>query len=107
MRRILACIKAAVDWAGSIYAVLGFFGGTAIASSIAVTVGGVVWAVIARVPVPILVMAAYCTLAGGVCLSVVPLAYRALSRISVLEPTIDNKPDIEVWRYKEEFWLYE
>jgi len=49
MGTIVARIKAVLDWIGTIYTVLGFLGLTAIASSIAVTVGGVVWAVITGV----------------------------------------------------------
>jgi hypothetical protein len=112
MRRILGRFKAAFDWVGSIYTVLGLFGGTAIVSGIAASVGGAVWAAVTGVPTPIVLMAAFCTVTAGVYLAIAPLAYRALSRISAiaatdLGSTIENKPDIEVWRHKEEFYLYE
>jgi hypothetical protein len=112
MWKTIARIKAVVDWAGTVYTVLGFFGGLAVVSSIVVTVGGAIWALLTGVSTPIVIMAAYCTLAGGIYLALAPLAYQALSRIAeVVTPelvsAIEKTPDIDVWKHKEEFWLYE
>jgi hypothetical protein len=112
MGRMVARIKAVFDWAGTIYTLLGFFGGAAFVGGIATTIGAAVWAVITGVPTPIVIMAAFCTITASVCLSIAPLAYRALCRITALTPadpgsTIENKLDFEVWGHKEEFYLYE
>jgi len=60
---------------------------------------------------PIVIMAAYCTLVGGVYLAMAPVGYRALCNISTTlnnrVSRIDDKPDMDVWKHKDEFYMYE
>lgn len=68
--------------------------------------GGGVWAVIIGVPVPIALMAGYCTLVGAVYLAMAPLAYRALAQSPANK--IEKKriiPNYVAWRHLESYQI--
>jgi hypothetical protein len=74
MRKWLERFRDAFNWGWLAYRVAWVFVATGIASAI----GGGVWAVLIGVPLPIAIMAGYCTLVGAVYLGIAPLAYRVL-----------------------------
>jgi|SRR6478609_456153 len=49
-------------------------------TGVGIAVGGAVWLLKSGVPLPIAIMAGYCTLVGAVYLTMAPLAYRALKQ---------------------------
>ncbi len=72
------------------------------ATGIATAMGGGVWAVLIGVPLPIAIMAGYCTLVGAVYLAIAPLAYRALAQSPANNSSPQpNKitPDYKVWSH--------
>ena len=101
MRKLITRLKSLVDWAGTAFTLIGWFGGTAWITGIGIAVGVAIWAVVRGVPVPIAIMAGYCTLAGGVVLAMAPVAYRAFSRIAAApvphDAAIPQKPNADVW----------
>ena len=56
-------------------------------TGVGIAVGGAVWLLKSGVPLPIAIMAGYCTLVGAVYLTMAPLAYRALKQ----EPSKKSK----------------
>jgi hypothetical protein len=111
VRKLIARLKALVDWAGTAFTLIGWFSGTAWITGIGVAVGGAIWAIIIGVPEPIAIMAGYCTLAGGVVLSLSPLAYRAFSRMAAAPipqaSAVPQKPNAAVWQHVPKFTLYQ
>jgi hypothetical protein len=109
VRKLIAAVKSLVDWAGTAFVVLSWFGWTAAVTGIFTAVGGAVWAVVKGVPVPIAIMAGYCTIAGGVVLALSPLAYRTFSRIATATIPQDGsatpKPNPDVWQHLPKFTL--
>jgi len=109
VRKLLAWLKSLVDWAGTAFTLIGWFGGSAWITGIGIAVGGAIWAVVRGVPVPIAIMAGYCTLAGGVVLAMAPLAYRALSRIAAAPVHQDGaptrKPNPDAWQHLPKYTL--
>jgi hypothetical protein len=81
-KRVAVWAREAVMWGAALWHVLGWFGLAAIVSGLAVSIGGAVWAVITGVPIPIAIMAAYCTFVAGVYLMMAPVAFRALGNTS-------------------------
>jgi len=75
MLALLRRIKDTWSWVRFAYQLAVFLGITGVLGSVAASV----WAVIVGVPMPIALMAGYCTLVGAVYLAMAPLAYRALS----------------------------
>jgi hypothetical protein len=75
-----------------------------VATGIASAVGGGVWAVIIGVPMPIALMAGYCTLVGAVYLAMAPLAYRALAQSPANKPGKKKiVPNYVAWRHLESY----
>jgi hypothetical protein len=111
VRKLITRLKSLVDWAGTAFTLIGWFGGTAWITGIGIAVGVAIWAVVRGVPVPIAIMAGYCTLAGGVVLAMAPVAYRAFSRIAAAPVPHDaetrQKPNADVWRRLPKFTLGE
>jgi hypothetical protein len=70
VRKLIAIVKSLVDWAGTVWTVIGLLGLTAAITGI----GGAIGAAIIGVPTPIAIMAGYCTVVGGVYLTVLPAA---------------------------------
>jgi hypothetical protein len=108
VRKLIAWFKSLVDWAGTVctaYTLIVWLGGAGIVTA----VGGAVWAVVKGVPVPIAIMAGYCTFVGAVVLTLAPLAYRALSRIAAFPVPHDaaapQKPNAAVWQHVPNFNL--
>lgn len=97
--RILKWLKEAVEWAVAIWHVVGWFGGAALVTGIAAAIGGGIWAVLTGIPLPIAMMAAYCTFVGAVYLTMAPMAYRALAHNIAPEAAIaPPKLDLKAWR---------
>jgi hypothetical protein len=111
VRKVIGIVKSLVDWTGTAITVIGWLGLTAIITGFGTAVGGAIWAVIIGVPTPIAIMAGYCTLAGGICLALSPLAYRALSRIATSPVPPDTaapeKPNAATWQHVPKFALYQ
>jgi hypothetical protein len=101
VRKLITWLKALVDWAGTAFTLIGWFGGSAWITGIGIAVGGAIWAVVKGVPAPIAIMAGYCTVAGGVVLAMAPVVYRAFSRIAAApvphDAAIPQKPNADVW----------
>jgi hypothetical protein len=70
-------------------------------SGILSAVGGAVWAIMIGVPLPIAIMAGYCTFVGAVYLGIAPLAYRVLSEVPrrTLPAKARVAPDYSAWRH--------
>jgi len=91
-------IRDAFNWGLFAYRLVVVLGLTGVASAI----GGSVWAVIIGVPIPIALMAGYCTLVGAIYLAMAPLAYRALAHsmpAGVPVPLVKTPPDYRTWSY--------
>jgi hypothetical protein len=103
LRKLIAIVKSFVDWTQTVWAVVGLLGLTAAITGI----GGAIWAIIIGVPKPIAIMAGYCTIVGGVFLTVFPLAYRAFSRIttSPVPAAVPQKPNAATWKHVPKFNL--
>jgi hypothetical protein len=94
----LGRIKDTWSWGRFAWQLAGALGITGLVTS----VGGSVWAVITGVPIPIAIMAGYCTLVGTVFLAMAPLAYRALANSPSNAPakgTSKIAPDYKTWRH--------
>ena len=98
MRRFLEPFRDAFNWGWLAYRVIWVLAVTGVASAI----GGGAWAVIIGVPMPIALMAGYCTLVGAVYLVMAPLAYRALAQSPANKPSSQHDktvPNYEVWSH--------
>jgi hypothetical protein len=95
-------IKEAWGWAKTVWEVLGWLGFTAAITGVAASIGGAVWAVIIGVPLPIAIMAGYCTFVGAVYLVIAPMLFRALglgaTRSAGSIAAIKTPPDYNAWR---------
>jgi hypothetical protein len=111
VRKLIAIGKSLIDWGGTAFTVVGWLGWTPAIIGIFAAVGGAIWAVVRGVPVPIAIMAGYCTIAGAVVLTMVPLAYRAFSRMGVApvprDAVTSQKPNAAVWQHLPKFSLYQ
>jgi hypothetical protein len=109
VRKLIASLKTVVDWTGTVFVVIGWLGWTAAITGIFAAVGGAIWAVVVGVPAPIAIMASYCTLAGGVCLALSPLAYRAFSQMATSpaphDAAVPQKPSAATWQHVPKFTL--
>jgi hypothetical protein len=99
-------IKAIISNVKAVLAILGVLELSASISTILVSVGGGVWAVITGIPLPLVVMAAFCTFTGGIYLALAPMAYRALTRIQDAPPPV-RRPDPEIWRHVSRLELFQ
>jgi hypothetical protein len=107
VKKLIASLKSVVDWVGTVWTVVALLGLTTAITGI----GGAIWAIIIGVPKPIAIMAGYCTIVGGVYLTVFPLAYRAFSRIVAFpvssDATVPQKPSAATWQHVPQFTLYQ
>lgn len=101
----LGKIRALIDRISTISTVIGWLGLTTSVSGAAGAVGAAVWAVVTGVPIPIVVMAAFCTITAAAYLALIPMAYRALLRAQDIP--IGNRPDPQVWRILPQFTLWQ
>jgi hypothetical protein len=105
VKKLIASLKSVVDWVGTVWTLVGLLGLTTAITGI----GGPIWAVIIGVPKPIAIMAGYCTIVGGVYLTVFPLAYRAFSRIATAPvaqgTSTPQKPNAAAWQHLPKFTL--
>jgi hypothetical protein len=104
--RIARWAREAVAWGVALWHVLGWLGLASLVSGLAISVGGVVWAVITGIPIPIAIMAGYCTFVGAVYLTMAPAAFRLLAK----NPTTgaahkDEPPNYEAWKHVDKFTL--
>jgi hypothetical protein len=111
MGKLIARLKFLVDWAGTVFLLIGWLGWTAVISGLLTTAVGVIWAIIIGVPKPIVIMAGYCTIAGTVVLAMAPLAFQAFSRMAAAnvsqDATAPRKPNAAVWHHLPKFTLYQ
>lgn len=63
-------------------------------TGIGFAVGGAVWLVNAGFPMPLALMAGYCTLVGAVYLAMAPLAYRALVSVPTVKVPFESPKKI-------------
>jgi hypothetical protein len=103
--RIFGPLRKIIDAIGTLYLVFGWFGLSAPIASLAIAIGVGAWATMTGVAAPIVLLAAFCTVAAGVCLALVPMAYRTLRRIQ--DMPVQIRPDPEIWRYVTTFRLSE
>jgi hypothetical protein len=94
-----------IDAISALWTMLGWFGLTAPIVSIATAVGGGILAMTTGIAAPIVLMAAFCTIAAGFCLALVPMAFKTLRRVQDI--SIPTRPDPEIWRHRTSFQLSE
>lgn len=91
-------IKTVWGWLGFFWQIivgLGFAG-------FFISLGVAVWAALIGVPLPIVIMAGYCTFVGAVYLVMAPFLFRVVSQAGIVETTkVDEepKPHYEAWRH--------
>jgi len=103
MRKLLEQFRDAFNWGWLAYRVIWVLAATGILGSI----GGAIWAVMIGVPLPIVIMAGYCTFVGAVFLGMVPLAYRVLAALPQVATTVRKKeppkPNYTAWQHLESY----
>jgi hypothetical protein len=107
MGGVLRKIRDIFGWLKFAWALLGWFGWTSIVTGVAASAGGAIWAVIAGVPIPIAIMAGYCTFVGAVFLTMAPMAYRALANAPRQKGIRQSTPNYDEWRQVEILTLLE
>ena len=91
-------IKTAWGW-------LGFFWQVIVALGFAgffISLGGAVWAALIGVPLPIVIMAGYCTFVGAVYLVMASFLFRLVSQavtVEMMKVDDEQKPHYEAWRH--------
>lgn len=99
--RLLKRLKEAVEWAVAIWHVLGWLGLAALATGVGAAIGGGIWAVVRGIPLPIALLAAYCTFVGAVYLAMTPMLFRALSVAPAGGRRHGPRPNFAEWRQVE------
>jgi hypothetical protein len=80
--------------------------GTLLVTGVGLAVGGAVWLATAGIPLPLALMAGYCTLVGAVYLAMAPLVYRVLRQTPfVTKPGEDNRPNYAAVRLQHQYSL--
>lgn len=76
-------------------------------AGLAVTVGGTVWLVKVGIPLPLALMAGYCTLVGTVYLAIAPVAFRGLVKRSGTGPATQKLPTVnyQAWGHVGRFTI--
>lgn len=75
-------------------------------AGIGLAVGGAVWLATGGTPLPLVVMAGFCTLVGAVYLAMAPLVYRALRQMpNATKPGEDQKPNYAAVRLQHQYSL--
>lgn len=82
MWKALDKAKAVWDRVSFVWMVIGWLGFAGLFTGIAASIGGSILAMATGVPIPIVIMAGYCTLVGAVYLGMAPLAYKTLAAAS-------------------------
>jgi hypothetical protein len=105
-------IKAGWGWARFIWGILGALGVTAAITGAAITVGGAIWAIILGVPIPVAIMAGFCSFVGTVYLTLMPWAWHVLRSIEPKQPVAeeeeeDTTPNYTSLRHVDRFTLSE
>jgi hypothetical protein len=104
-------VKDAWSWIKFVADMLGILGLLAVVTGLGASIGGAVWAVITGVPIPIAIMAGYCTLIGAVYLTMAPMILRSLMRPIEIAAGQENqakkkaKPNYAAIRHIEIFTL--
>jgi hypothetical protein len=98
-------IRAVIDGVGTVITVIGWFGLSAWIAGIGTAIGGTAWAMISGIPVPLVIMAAFCTFTGAVYLALAPMAYRTLQLVH--KSPARTRPDPEIWRHLQNLQLFE
>jgi hypothetical protein len=103
---ILRKIKDIWSWIKFAADILGALGILAIVTGLGASIGGGVWAMITGVPIPIAIMAAYCTFVGMVYLAIAPAAFRILTRTPTTQAALqDDRPNYEAWKHVDVFTI--
>src|SRR5579871_5010757 len=99
----LTRIRDAFNWGLFAYRLIVLLAATGVLGSL----GGAVWAMLIGVPLPIAIMAGYCTFVGAVYLAIAPLAYRALSEVPRRTQVAKKPPtpNYSAWRHLEAYEL--
>jgi hypothetical protein len=110
MWRLLKKAKDLFSWFSFVWHIVGWLGLAAIVSGTAVTVVGVVGAVIKGLPWPFVLMAAYCTFVGMAYLAALPVFVKALGQQNIgtlgkIKPKI--APHYEAWKHVDQFTVRE
>jgi hypothetical protein len=80
--------------------------GALLATGVGLAVGGAVWLATGGTPLPLVVMAGFCTLVGAVYLAMAPLVYRALRQMPIVtKPGEDQRPNYAAVRLQHQFSL--
>lgn len=74
-------------------------------TGLAIAIGGGVWAVMIGVATPIVLMAIFCTITASAYLALVPMAYKVLRKVEDMPVRV--RPDPEIWRHLERYYLFE
>jgi hypothetical protein len=80
--------------------------GALLVTGVGLAVGGAVWLVTAGIPLPLALMAGYCTLVGAVYLAMAPFVYRVLRQTPIVtKPGEDNRPNYAAVRLQHQYSL--
>jgi hypothetical protein len=75
-------------------------------AGVSLAVGGAVWLATGGTPLPLVVMAGFCTLVGAVYLAMAPLVYRVLRQTpTVTKPGEDQRPNYAAVRLQHQYSL--
>jgi hypothetical protein len=75
------------------------------ATGFGLAVGGAVWLVTAGIPLPLAIMAGFCTLVAAIYLAMAPMAYRALRQMPTINPARNDSPNYAAVRLQHEYTL--
>jgi hypothetical protein len=80
--------------------------GALLVAGVSLAVGGAVWLATAGIPLPLVVMAGFCTLVGAVYLAMAPLVYRVLRQTPIVtKPGEDQRPNYAAVRLQHQYSL--
>jgi hypothetical protein len=80
--------------------------GALLVGGVSLAVAGAVWLATAGIPLPLVVMAGFCTLVGAVYLAMAPLEYRALRQTPIVtKPEDDQRPNYAAVRLQHQYSL--
>jgi hypothetical protein len=75
-------------------------------AGVGLAVGSAVWLATAGIPLPLVVMAGFCTLVGAVYLAMAPLVYRVLRQTPIVsKPGEDQRPNYAAIRLQHQYSL--
>jgi hypothetical protein len=78
---------------------------TLLVTGLGLAVGGAAWLVAAGIPLPLAILAGYCTLVAAVYLAMAPMAYRALRQMPIIKPARNDRPNYAAVRLQHQYSL--